>query len=354
MKITDSSLQFEASHHQWQRREVSESLRMWVGERSGREPNSEPDKASSRAASTTAPPSLINLSDAGRSAQAADRASSETPFDATEADPVLSLIRLLVAQLTGEDIEVYSAPDSNTAPSTDSSNPTAPPAELSYGVAYDRRESYTEMEQTDFTANGTVRTADGQTITFSLSLSMTRRFHEESSISLRLGNARQVQDPLVINFGGSAARLIDQRFSFDLNADGTASEQINYLAGGAGFLAFDRDGNGRIDNGTELFGARSGDGFAELAKLDSDRNGWIDENDALYAQLSVWSKDVSGTDALLSLKRADVGAIALARAETPFSLKDENNGLLGQIRSSSVYLKDSGGIGSIQQIDFTA
>ena len=68
----------------------------------------------------------------------------------------------------------------------------------------------------------------------------------------------------------------------------------------------------------------------------------------------MWSKDVSGTDALLSLKRADVGAIALARAETPFSLKDENNDLLGQIRSSGVYLKDSGGIGSIQQIDFTA
>jgi hypothetical protein len=35
-------------------------------------------------------------------------------------------------------------------------------------------------------------------------------------------------------------------------------------------------------NGAELFGARSGDGFAELAALDGDGNGWIDEGDAAW------------------------------------------------------------------------
>lgn len=42
-------------------------------------------------------------------------------------------------------------------------------------------------------------------------------------------------------------------------------------------LSLDQNGNGEIDNGTELFGTKSGDGFADLARYDLDYNGWIDE-----------------------------------------------------------------------------
>ena len=348
MKVTDTSLQFGTSHGQWQRHEISESLRMWAGERATGARN-----GASSAASDTGLATRVSLSDAGRSTQATERASVDAAFHAANEDPILSLIRLLVARLTGEDIEVCRVPVSDTTAPVRDHTPAAPPVDLGYGVEYQRRESYTEIEQTDFSASGTVQTADGQTIAFSLSLSMTRVYHEESSLSLRLGNARPTQDPLVINFGGKAAQLLNQRFSFDLNADGKAGEQINFLGSGSGFLAFDRDGNGRIDDGSELFGARTGDGFTELAGLDSDGNGWIDENDAAYTRLSLWNKDASGVDTLLSLKQADVGAISLTRAATPFSLKDENNDLLGQIRSSGVYLKESGGIGSVQQLDLT-
>ena len=102
-----------------------------------------------------------------------------------------------------------------------------------------------------------------------------------------------------------------------------------------------------------LFGARTGDGFAELAALDDDNNGWIDENDAAYAQLSVWTRDSAGVDVLRSLMAADVGAISLARVATPFAVKDANNALQGQVRSSGVYLRESGGVGSVQQVDLT-
>ena len=197
-----------------------------------------------------------------------------------------------------------------------------------------------------------MRTSDGQEIRFDLSLTMSRSFHVESDTSLRLGDARKKQDPLVINFGGTAAQLTSQRFKFDLNADGNA-EDINFVTGGSGFLAIDRNGDGKINNGSELFGTASGNGFADLALLDTDRNGWIDENDPAYAQLRVWTKDASGNDHLATLKQADIGALALASIGTPFDLKNGSNDLQGQIRSSGIFLHESGQAGTIQQVDLT-
>ena len=181
---------------------------------------------------------------------------------------------------------------------------------------------------------------------------MARSYQEESDVGINRGDARQKKDPLVLNFGGNSAQLTNQRFKFDLNSDGQ-TENINFVAGGSGFLAFDRNGDGKINNGTELFGAGSGNGFAELAKLDSDHNGWIDENDAAYDQLSVWIKDSAGKDQLATLHQANVGALSLRNVETPFDLKDRSNALLGQIRSSGIFLQEDGKAGTMQQVDLT-
>jgi len=352
MRITNSSLQLESNHSQWQHHEVSESLRMWIG-------NSRPDFEGNENSRTIgqALAEQVQISNAGREAQSADTSGVQDSLNAADSDPILSLIRLLLARLTGKDIDVFDTRQltSNTAtfqpPANAPEQASAQPA--GYGVEYDYHESYTEVEQTSFDASGTVQTADGREINFNLSLFMARSYHTESDISLRLGDARKKSDPLVINFAGNAAQLTDQRFSFDLNSDGTASEQINFVTGGSGFLAFDRNGDGTINNGSELFGTKTGDGFAELATLDTDRNGWIDEGDSTYSQLSVWTKDAAGIDNLTSLKDADVGAISLARVATSFDIKDDNNDLQGQVLTSGVYLQESGGVGSIQQVDLT-
>ena len=80
--------------------------------------------------------------------------------------------------------------------------PNTPPPPAGYGVEYDRHESNTETEteQTSFTASGTVKTADGQQLSFKLELSMSRAYYEESNFSLRLGEAARKIDPLVLNF----------------------------------------------------------------------------------------------------------------------------------------------------------
>ena len=354
MKIASSELQLDASHAKTQRHEIRESLRAWIGNR----PDFEGQQGRTAPAAET-----VHISEAGKAAQSSEASAIQDRVDAVNNDPMLRLIRAMIAMLTGKDVKVFDASElqvDNPAPAVADPNqssqaPEAAPAQqqpAGYGVEYDRHESYSESEATSFAASGVVRTADGQEISFSLSLSMTRSYHEESDVSIRLGDARQKKDPLVINFDGNAVQLTSQRFKFDLNSDGK-TEDINFVAGGSGFLALDKNGDGKINNGAELFGAQSGNGFAELSGYDSDRNGWIDENDAAYAQLRVWTKDSAGKDLLTTLKQANVGAINLSSVATPFDLKDSSNALLGQIRSSSVYLTDDGKAGTVQQVDLT-
>lgn len=352
MKIASSSLQMASTHVSVERHEIRESLKMWVGPQ-------RPQFAGEDSRPRPARNDNVSLSAAGKAACAAE--TSENQDDAAiDADPRLRFIRSMLELLTGHRIRVFDASEFQSsaetpaleAPAAQNSAP-ARPTPAGYGIEYDRHESYSEAEQTNFSASGTVTTADGREIKFDLQLSMSRQYHEESDISLRLGDAARKTDPLVVNFAGTAAQLTDQRFAFDLNAD-SSTEQINFLAPGSGFLAFDRNGDGRINNGSELFGPTSGDGFQELAALDGDSNGWIDENDVSFAQLAVWTRDKSGKDALQSLNDSDVGAIALSRITTPFELKTNANELLGEIRTSGIFLHETGTAGTIQQIDLTA
>jgi len=350
VKIASANLQMASSHASLQHHEVKESLKMWVGQR-------RPDFAGE--ANRGRPPlaDSVSISDAGKAAQSAD--SIKEAQDATvDNDPGLNLIRTMLQFMTGQKIRIFDARelqarmDKTSTEASQAAINNSPPS-AGYGVEYEYHESYTEIEQTSFSASGTVKTADGQEISFQLELSMTRTYYEESNISLRLGDATRQIDPLVLNFSGNAAQLTDQRFAFDLNADGQP-ENINFVAPGSGFLVFDRNQDGKINNGSELFGPATGDGFAELAKLDDDKNGWIDENDAAFNKLEVWSRDSNGNDQRQSLAAAGVGAIALSHINTPFELKTNENEILGKIRTSGIFLHEDGEAGTIQQIDLTA
>lgn len=352
MKIANAELQMASAHASSQQHELKESLRAWIGNRRPDFEGGQPTLAVS-----TQPLPTVQISEAGKAAQSSEASAIQDSVEAVKNDPMLRLLRAMIAMLTGKEAEVFDASDlgaTASAPATANPSPEAPPvpANANYGIEYDRRETYTETEQTDFSAQGVIQTTDGKRIEFSVSLSMSRSYSEESSISIREGNARKTKDPLVLNFDGKASQLTNRRFKFDLDSDGS-SENINFVTSGSGFLALDRNGDGKINNGKELFGTESGDGFADLAAFDTDRNGWIDENDSVFAQLRVWIKDASGKDMLSTLKQANVGAIALARVETPFDIKNGSNELQGQIRSSGVFLRESGGVGTVQQVDLT-
>ena len=360
MKIDSYSLDLASQHSATSSHTLKESLRAWIG-------NQRPDfEGNNRGQPQPAPAPVI--SDAAYAAQAADQSKPgdqtqaiQDSLDDIEKDPRLMLIRQMVRMLTGQDIKVVSAADFQvgaTATATVDVRQAAaqqaqqqPPARAGFGIEYDRHEVRTETEQTSFQAAGVVRTSDGKEINFQLSLQMQRSYTEESNVSLRAGDGSR-KDPLVINFNGSSAQLQSQRFSFDLEGDGT-KEQVATLGSNSGYLALDLNRNGKIDTGKELFGTTSGNGFADLARLDGDGNGWIDENDAAYSQLRVWSPTADGGGQLATLKAKQVGALYLGSQATPFELRDSANNSLGAVRASGVYLTENGSAGSLQQIDLT-
>lgn len=208
---------------------------------------------------------------------------------------------------------------------------------------------HAESEYTSFSAAGVARTADGRSISFGVEVNMSREFMSYTKVHVE--DRTVLCDPLVINVGANVADVSDQKFTFDMDADGKM-DSISRLGENSGYISFDRNGNGKIDDGSELFGTKSGDGFRDLAAYDRDKNGWIDENDEIFDKLKIWFQGSDGKDRLLSLKEADVGAIFLGKADTEFSVKDEEtNRTEAVIRSTGVYLKESGGVGTLQHVD---
>ena len=207
-----------------------------------------------------------------------------------------------------------------------------------------------EEEHTAFATKGMVRTADGRELSFNLEFSMSRSFEEYYKETYETGFVSYC-DPLVINLDTNIAQVSDQKFFFDLDQDGK-EEEISSLKSGSGFLALDLNGDGVINDGGELFGTKSGNGFADLAKYDSDGNGWIDEADAVWEKLLIWTKDEDGNDKLYHLSELGVGAIGLGRTSTQFALNSEkDNSHNAMIRSTGIFLYENGNVSTVQHLD---
>lgn len=358
MLIQSSNILMTSQHLAVQEQTKTESLKLWVGDR-------RPDFERAEAARQQPARDRVDLSPQSRDAaplqetrnQPVRSRRKEDTEDQT--DPMSRFVSILMELLTGKKIKLKSVEPQGEA--TDprkaaelAAAATQPqqPARVGFGLEYDSRETYLEAEYLNFSAKGVVRTADGKQIDFKLDLTLQRAFYSEQSTSLRLGDAVLQQDPLVINFNGAAAQLTSTTFSFDLDADGT-DEQISFVGPNSGFVVLDKNNDGIVNNGSELFGTVSGNGFQDLAAYDQDKNGWIDDNDPVFSQLKAWMKDAEGKDSLTGLKVLGVGALYLGDITTQFDFKTANNESLGTLRASSIYLKEDGSVGTLQDIDLT-
>lgn len=208
---------------------------------------------------------------------------------------------------------------------------------------------FEEEESMNFSTAGTVITSDGREISFNMSVGMSRRFtqyyKQESTDVIAMC------DPLVINLDDDVVGVSDQKFFFDLDCDGK-EEEVSTLETGNAFLALDHNRDGTINDGSELFGAKTGDGFGDLAQYDEDGNGWIDEADSVFDKLKIWVKDENGQDKLYTLKEKRLGAIYLGCSETDYTLQSSTTGQInGQIRRSGVFLYENGMAGTIAHVD---
>ena len=126
-------------------------------------------------------------------------------------------------------------------------------------------------------------------------------------------------DPLIFDLDGDgkiSLTDLDNGTNFDIDNDGFA-QKISWVSGQDGILVLDRNNNGKIDNGLELFGentvtsegTNAKGGIDALSDLDSNSNGIIDANDAQFSSLKFLKAD--GT--LVSLQDAGISQIILCR-----------------------------------------
>ncbi len=101
-----------------------------------------------------------------------------------------------------------------------------------------------------------------------------------------------VADPLVVDLDGDGIELttIVDGVNFDMRADGSP-QAVAWVGSDDAFLVLDRNDNGKIDSGAELFGNTErdyADGFEDLAALDSNNDGLMTPQDAQFAALLLW------------------------------------------------------------------
>ncbi len=353
MIITASSVQLSAAHVSERVTARRETMELWVGER--------PPAAAPAAVAPRLPPAPADRAhghgdgrDEAEGEDGAPRAGSRHELDLA----ILLKTFRLGRPLTKAADEVRSAyadgaqrAEAATAaagqPQPQAQGTPAAAAGEGWGLRYDLTETTLSAERTTFAAAARVTTADGRTIAAAAALSMERVELTRREVQVRAGDAARV-DPLVLDLAGAPAAFAG-RGAFDLDADG-AAEQVATLAPGAAYLAMDRNGNGAIDSGAELFGPTTGSGFGELAALDGDGNGWVDEGDAAFRALSLWNPTTGG---LASLGAAGVGALYTGRVATPFELRD-GGAAVAAVAETGLFLREDGTAGALQHVDLMA
>ncbi|MEA4848577.1 MAG: hypothetical protein VB106_15215 [Clostridiaceae bacterium] len=335
MKIENSNLCLKGEHSSVTFKQKQEDLQFWIGENPETPANNTPGI-------------IIDISQKAMELQQ-HISSSKSQYIGEDAlsekdRQKLTLIEIMLEQLLGKKFRfrlLKKIRGNDMQGNVDSG--------AGWGLIYDSKTIHYESEKVSFSSTGIVKTSDGREIKIDLQLNMSREFFSSEEVHIRAGNALS-KDPLVINFDASSAILSGNKFSFDIDCDGSP-DQISRLLSGSGFLSLDLNNDGKINDGSELFGPESGDGFADLSLYDSDDNGWIDENDTIFDRLRIWTKDEYGNDTLFALGEKGIGAIYLGSAGTSFSLRGEDNKENGVIQKTGIFLRENGTAGSVQHVD---
>ncbi len=155
-----------------------------------------------------------------------------------------------------------------------------------------------------------------------------------------LGEAERQSDasPIIIDMNKDGVKTLNyaqQAVYFDLNNTNFA-KQTGWVDSHDALLALDRNGNGKIDNGSELFGnytfladgRRAKNGFEALAEFDKNKDNLITEEDDIWRELQLWQdKNSNGTveEGELSLiKDSELAAIHLAY-QFSFDIDEQGN-----------------------------
>ena len=183
-----------------------------------------------------------------------------------------------------------------------------------------------------------------------------------TSLQSSFHTAEATLSPLVLDLDGDGVETIDKSSGIHFDHDGNHFAETTGWAGkDDGLLAWDKNGNGKIDNGGELFGnntllasgAKAANGFAALAELDSNHDGKIDANDTAFTQLRVWkdgdSNAVVADGELLSLAAAGVQSINVS-----FTSQTQTDAQGNQHLQTGQYTRTDGSTRAVDDVWFGA
>ncbi len=166
----------------------------------------------------------------------------------------------------------------------------------------------------------TVTVEQMQTYTFSLRVTQVEGQVEVASVEFAQS------DPLILDMAGTGIELTEagKGAIFDINADGKL-ESTAWVKGGTAMLVMDKNNNGLIDNGKELFGDQNGaaHGFQELARYDSNSDGVIDRRDPVFMALKVY-QDMNSNGRFDRNELSSVDNVGIESINLDFSHIDKN------------------------------
>lgn len=117
--------------------------------------------------------------------------------------------------------------------------------------------------------------------------------------------ATTTRSPIILDINGDGIKTLGTDAGIHFDHDGNGFKELSgWVAPGDGMLMLDRDADGSLDNGSELFGnftplangMLAVNGFQALAQFDTNGDGKIDASDPIWSQLKVWQHDPEATD----------------------------------------------------------
>ncbi len=168
------------------------------------------------------------------------------------------------------------------------------------------------------------------------------------------------RDPLTLDLDGDGLETIGINpttpILFDHDADGVRTA-TGWVKPDDAFLVFDRNGNGTIDNGRELFGdstalyagGTAADGFAALAQEDTNHDGLVNTSDANWSSLRLWrdlnQDGISQSNELLTLESQNIAALKVGSTDHSQALANGN-----QIADLGGFIKTDGSTGTLGEV----
>ncbi|WP_416762636.1 calcium-binding protein [Roseateles sp. So40a] len=158
----------------------------------------------------------------------------------------------------------------------------------------------------------------------------------------RFASAKKILSPIVLDLDGNGIATSDAddgEAHFDHDGNG-ARERTGWVRGNDALLVLDRNGDGRIDSGRELFGNQTklangqlaANGYEALAELDKNNDGRIDQADDAYAALRLWLDDGDGTLEGGELKTlAEAGVRSISTEYLAADIRDEHGNRIRQV-----------------------